>query len=470
MPDAPKYISKINVRGEEYYIKSSYDDNTAHNFADIYDPAHSGAYNVGDLVVYEGTLYEYTGDTPTSNPPGAFDSSKWTAVTVEGEFKRVQTVVNDPTPSGTDTSFIATASQNTQGVISVTKKGLPFSNTTPLADATSGSAGTADTIARGDHVHPKGLATAADSLATARYIDGVSFNGTADIAHYGECSSGASDATKAAICTGFALKDGARIIVKFISGNTNLSSTLQLNINSTGAKNIKYKGANATVANLPIAPNTVYEFIYDLSDDCYHLVGNATIDASFITSGTLPVARGGTGSTSFGSSDIVMSNSNGSALVSYSNTSYATDYPLYPENLQALKGAGTVPGYPTMVPLQDQINAITGGGYDHIRFASEDAAGNAVPAYIVSSGSTRTCNFDPSDIYGGYALSVGDLIVGRDGSLGKITSISQSGVATAEYLGILFGVNVYAKAGQSFDETLYVTQNAPAMGENYWTL
>ena len=58
MPDAPKYITKINVKGSEYYIKSSYDDNTAHNFADIYDPTRSEAYAQGDLVVYDGTLYK----------------------------------------------------------------------------------------------------------------------------------------------------------------------------------------------------------------------------------------------------------------------------------------------------------------------------------------------------------------------------------------------------------------------------
>lgn len=457
------YISKISIRGTTYDIKSVFDGDMAKNFADEYNSAATSAYEVGDLVVYEGKLYEC--HTATANPPGAFDSSKWDETNVENEFKRIQTAKTDPTASGTATAFIDTISQNDQGVLTATKKNLPWSSSVPAADATSGSAGSSNTIARGDHVHPKGLATLADTataLATARYIDGVSFNGGADIAHYGECSSGAGDATKVAICTGFALKDGARIIVKFISGNTNLSSTLQLNINSTGAKNIKYKGTNATSANLPIAPNAVYEFIYDLSDDCYHFVGNATIDASFITSGTLPVARGGTGSNSFDGDSIIISNTAGNALVAYDDTTYAVDHPIYIENLQALDGAGTVPGSLTMVPLQQQINAITGGGYDHIRFAIQDAAGNACPAYITNGSGGFTCNFQsPANIYGGYALSVDDLIVGRDGTLGKVSSVTtQDSVTTAvaTYLGILFGINAWMGTGTA-SETLYIAQN-----------
>lgn len=426
------YITKINVKGTTYDIKSSYDDNTAHNFADIYDPAHSGAYNAGDLVVYDGTLYEC--QTATANPPGNFDASKWDEVTVEEKFKRIQTAVSDPTSSSTATSFIATASQNTQGVISVTKKGLPFSSTTPLADATSGSAGTASTIARGDHVHPKGPATTADSLATARYIDGVSFNGSADIAHYGECATATGTPLKTANCTGFALKDGARIIVKFASANTMSSGTLQLNINNTGAKNVKYNGSNVTSAGqYIIQANSLHEFVYDLSDDCYHAVGTNTISASYITS-VLPVTKGGTGSggdaTPFLGDSIIISNASGSALIS--------------DNTVSLAEFHALDGVKTDQTIQDQIDAITGGGTDHVRYLNE------VPVWVVAGENYHFTNekvingYNASTNPNGYKTDVGDLVVGLDMSLGVVTSKTGSeGVYTyeAEYKGILQHLN-----------------------------
>lgn len=62
---------------------------------------------------------------------------------------------------------------------------LPYATTAPKAPGTA-SAGTAETIARGDHVHPAqtditGNAGTAAKLKTARQIGGASFDGSADI-------------------------------------------------------------------------------------------------------------------------------------------------------------------------------------------------------------------------------------------------------------------------------------------------
>lgn len=48
-------------------------------------------------------------------------------------------------------------------------------------------------------------------LQTARTIDGVSFNGSAAITHYGACSTAAATAAKTVTLAGFSLVSGARV-------------------------------------------------------------------------------------------------------------------------------------------------------------------------------------------------------------------------------------------------------------------
>ena len=60
-----------------------------------------------------------------------------------------------------------------------------------------------------------GNAGSATKLATARTIDGVSFNGTTNIIHYGTCSTAAATAAKTVSCTGFTLVTGAEITIRF---------------------------------------------------------------------------------------------------------------------------------------------------------------------------------------------------------------------------------------------------------------
>ena len=54
-----------------------------------------------------------------------------------------------------------------------------------------------------------GNAGTATKLATARTIDGVDFNGSAAITHYGSCSTAAATAAKTVAITGFKLVTGA---------------------------------------------------------------------------------------------------------------------------------------------------------------------------------------------------------------------------------------------------------------------
>lgn len=114
----------------------------------------------------------------------------------------------------------------------------------------------------------------AKQLETARKIDGVGFNGTADITHFATCSTAAATQAKTASVAGFNLVTGARVTIKFTVTNTAANPTL--NVNGTGAKAIKYRGA--AIATGYLAANRVYEFVYDGTD--YLFMGDINTDTN----------------------------------------------------------------------------------------------------------------------------------------------------------------------------------------------
>ena len=77
--------------------------------------------------------------------------------------------------------------------------------------------------------------------------------------NYGTCSTAAGTAAKVVALSGFVLATGAEITVKFSATNTAANPTL--NVNSTGAKGIRYK--NAAVPSGYIVANKTYRFVYD---------------------------------------------------------------------------------------------------------------------------------------------------------------------------------------------------------------
>ena len=80
---------------------------------------------------------------------------------------------------------------------------------------------------------------------------------------YGISETAAATAEKIVVSEGFQLITGAIIAVKFTYTNSAEVSDVKLNVNSTGAKNVKYRGTS----NLPdkgyLAANVTYFFIYD---------------------------------------------------------------------------------------------------------------------------------------------------------------------------------------------------------------
>lgn len=93
--------------------------------------------------------------------------------------------------------------------------------------------------------------------------------GNAGGVFYGACSSGASATAKVVECASFTadnLKAGTIIIVSFTATNSGAVDSLTMNVNSTGAKPIKYIN-NGTLGNLSSAgylkAGTEYPFYYD---------------------------------------------------------------------------------------------------------------------------------------------------------------------------------------------------------------
>lgn len=125
-----------------------------------------------------------------------------------------------------------------------------------------------------------GTAVKATILESTRTIDGVAFNGSANVTHYGVCTTEAETAEKAVACNNFSLDTGSVITVKFTITNT-AQSDVTLNVNSTGAKSIKYRNSVAPSSSLFVAGRT-YQFVYD--GESYQLVGD--IDTNIDTNVT----------------------------------------------------------------------------------------------------------------------------------------------------------------------------------------
>ena len=135
-----------------------------------------------------------------------------------------------------------------------------------------------DANAGGTQTTITGNAGSATKLQTTRAIDGVNFNGTADIAHYAVCYTTGSTAAKTVSLSNFKLTAGARVFVRFSYANTAGNPTL--NVNSTGAKAIQYR--NSTIPANLIKQYAVLELVY--SGSYWYVVGD--IDAAVLLSTT----------------------------------------------------------------------------------------------------------------------------------------------------------------------------------------
>lgn len=113
---------------------------------------------------------------------------------------------------------------------------------------------------------------AAGDYATNTALNNVSTTANTALSQsvwYAECSTTAGTAVKVAtispVTTNFVLTNGITVNVKFANTNSVAGSSLQLNVNETGAKNIKYiyNGTYNSIQSDYLKANQMYQFRYD---------------------------------------------------------------------------------------------------------------------------------------------------------------------------------------------------------------
>ncbi|MBO7735092.1 MAG: hypothetical protein J6S67_21190 [Methanobrevibacter sp.] len=129
-----------------------------------------------------------------------------------------------------------------------------------------------------------GNAASATKWVNARNINGLSIDGQDNRVNYGTCSTAAATTSKTCDCAGFALIIGSEITVKFSVTNTATDPTL--NVNSTGAKPIYYRGSAITPGLLE--ENRTYTFRYNGTQ--YELIGEALLNATSSAAGLMSSA------------------------------------------------------------------------------------------------------------------------------------------------------------------------------------
>ena len=322
-----------------------------------------------------------------------------------------------------------------------------------------------------------GVANSATKLATARTIDGVSFDGSANIVHFGVCETAADVAAKVVSLPGFVLAEGARIIVYFL--NSHAKSSPSLNVNNTGAKPISCVVGTYAPLNQWEAKQAV-EFIY-YSNHWIMLTANArrlytartirtnlasTSSASFdgtanITpgvTGTLPVANGGTGATTAANART---------------------------NLGAFSSSGgTISGNVIIngTIAEGASNTTASGNYSHAEGSNTTASGNYSHAEgygsIAESGSSHaegnyTKTLGLSDhTEGGYTVSVGalahaegcgsliseDIIEIKSTTTNTITFNTTDNISSATFNKLSSGSKIGIVNGSYYDNNIvYVT-------------
>lgn len=106
------------------------------------------------------------------------------------------------------------------------------------------------------------------NLYTARTVDGVSFDGSANVTHYCTCYTDSGTAEKTVSVTGFVLEEGARVTVNFSKSNTAANPTLNVHSGNayTGAKAIMYRGTSSVSGSSDYyrwQAGDIIDFIYD---------------------------------------------------------------------------------------------------------------------------------------------------------------------------------------------------------------
>ena len=134
---------------------------------------------------------------------------------------------------------------------------------------------------------------------------------------FGTCSTAAATTAKEVSCADFALVSGATVLVKFTYANTASSPTL--NVNSTGAKNIYYRGAALASSLYYWSAGDLVEFYYDGTQ--WNLLNVSNSDNNTYPSAYCATAAGTAAKTASCTNYTATSNTYLHVLVVYANSS-----------------------------------------------------------------------------------------------------------------------------------------------------
>ena len=204
------------------------------------------------------------------------------------------------------------------------------------------------------------------NLYTARTVDGVSFDGSANVTHYCTCYTASDTAEKTVSVTGFVLEEGARVTVNFSESNTAANPTLNVHSGNayTGAKAIMYRGTSSVSGSSNYyrwQSGDIVDFIYDGTN--WVMVGwqtyayyaesatSATTStyATCLSYSTTNLLTASNASTVTSSATIIPSSNGGSSLGSpnykwgavYANFIGSSDYPVSTAYINTMQGTAS---------------------------------------------------------------------------------------------------------------------------------
>ena len=108
----------------------------------------------------------------------------------------------------------------------------------------------------------QGNASTATTLETPRTINGMTFNGSANVSNYVICDTDANEIPKELTVPNIELTNGTVLYVKFTNGST--ATRIQFKINGDSRSNVKLRGASTfSLAGYNINNLDYYKFIFD---------------------------------------------------------------------------------------------------------------------------------------------------------------------------------------------------------------
>lgn len=244
----PSTASADNQLADKAFVNSSINNSAAFY---ITSNAQGDAFSTKAALIAATTFYS-GGQlrVPTQNDYATVLSDESQPAGVNGTYPTTRytyqtNAQNGQYPNGQwDLSMVVNNTTLTQAQLDAINSGI----TKEIVD----SLGDGDVIPTGTYPD-----MAVGKLSTARAIDGVLFDGTASITHYGVCSTTSGTTAKTVACEGFVLVTGARITVNFSTANTVSQPTL--NVNNAGAKEIRCKGRSTGI----VWKAEIITFLYD---------------------------------------------------------------------------------------------------------------------------------------------------------------------------------------------------------------